>query len=370
MTKLRFYDSELNPIMQTDKMISLNITRKYRGFGTVEIHFPITFGEVTDLIDRYQCLICVTDEVTAVITGWRLGEDIALFGRTAEWLLTKRFVPPFNLSATPVGLCLYAIAQGAGDFTKTEETEDTGETREYSFSDLTSVYDLVCSALEEQDLGFRLDADPGAKRLVLRIYQGEDRGLILSHSAATAHSIICVGDRLDMSTNSGWFQREVENAGKWNAYSNSPKLTDKSSDNCFKYYEVSKAGTQFYITFQEGQYIYCDSRDGVLKVSDSVPKPGWDYAENPSVTGIVRWDGILKETVTPEEATEALAKLGEKVKAEAELRHIQYQKDYGLGDRVRLQAESGDFKKTVHKMVTGVNIFYDTDGCGSCPIME
>ena len=369
MTELRFFDGQLNPLMQTDKMISLNITKKYRGFGTVEIHFPVIRQDVIEMLDSFQCLICCTPDVTAVITGWRIGEDIAVFGRTAEWLLTKRFLMPFTLTATPIELASYGVETGAGDFADVSAPDDTGSETEYTFEGMTSVYDVVMKALEVSGEGFSLTADTSTKRFVMSIYKGQDKNLILSRSARTACEISYTCDLQERSSNSGWYLREFEEAGIWNPAANSPELYQVSEARRFTCFRITKDGTRFDKTFVADGYAFYDS-DGVIQPSDSFPSPQWDYLENPDVSGADRWDTVVDEAKTLEQAVADFEKVQEKTETAALLRHVEYGKDYNLGDRIRIQAEFGDFRKTVHKTVTGVDIFYDIDGSGCCPVME
>ncbi len=369
MTELRFFDGQLNPLMQTDKIISLNISKKFRGFGTVEIHFPVTRHDVIEMLDAYPCLICCTPQMTAVITGWRIGEDIAIFGRTAEWLLAKRYLPSFTLAATPMGLARYGVETGAGDFADVSAPDDTDSETEYAFEGMTSVYDVVMKALETTDCGFSLRADTGTKRFVMSIYKGQDKNLILSHSARTACEISYTCDLQERSSNSGWYLREFEYEGTWNPAVNSPELYQVSESRRFSCYRITKDGTRFDKTFAADGYAFYD-RDGVIQPSDTFPSPQWDYLENPDASGADRWDTVVDEAKALEQATADFEKLQVKTEAAALLRHVEYGKDYNLGDRIRIQAEFGDFRKTVHKTVTGVDIFYDTDGSGCCPVME
>ncbi len=369
MTELRFFDGQLNPLMQTDKIISLNISKKFRGFGTVEIHFSVSRNDVVEMLDTYPCIICCTSDVTAVITGWRIGEDIAIFGRTAEWLLTKRYLMPFTLTATPIELARYGVETGAGDIADVSVPDDTGQKTEYSFEGMTSVYDVVMKAVETDDWGFSLTADTSAKRFVMSIYRGQDKNLILSRSARTACEISFTCDLQEHSSNSGWYLREFEEVGQWNPAHNLPDLPGVSASRRFTCYLISKTAMKYNKNFVEGEYAYYD-RNGKIQPSESFPAPQWDYLENPDASGAGIWDTVVDEPKTLAEAAAEFEKVQDKTEAKALLRHIEYGRDYNLGDRVRIQAEFGDFRKTVHKTVTGVDIFYDTDGSGCCPVME
>lgn len=371
MNDVFFYNYGFEPLEQVSGFISLNATKKYCGFGTAEIHLPITKTEIIRILVDNPYIICIARDVQMIVTGWQLGEDIAIFGRTPEWLLTKRVVAPFSLAKkTPAEIATYAVQNAMDDFADTAGDASFGETMNYSAKEPKTVYDIVCDVLNPSELGFRMTADVKQKEFIFSVYKGKEQPLMISPSNRTAYDMKYIRDMQDTADNCGWYQRELLNKGNWSASANSPSLSSGRVENYFTYYKITTAGSRFGLVCSVGSYLYCDTADGVWKVTEDKPTAKWTYIDNSETDGAMRWESILKGVKTPDEATSELNNMKAVENCETALRHVEYGKDYTEGDIVRVQTEFGDFKCTKRKRVGAVEIFYDTDTVGTRPILQ
>ncbi len=371
MRNVFFYDFAFKPLEQVSGFISLNITKKYCGFGTAEIHFPISRTEIIRMLRDNPYIICVTNDAQMIVTGWKLGEDIAIFGRTPEWLLTKRVVAPFSCSQkTPAEIANYVVQTAVGDFADVTDVEFVGDKTDYSAKEPKTAYDIVCGVLNPAGLGFKLGADIKNKRFVFSVCKGSELLLLISASNRTACDMSYTRDMQGIVNNCGWYMREMQNMGDWSASANSPYLTSGKAENYCTYYKITTEDTRFGLSCTAGSYLYCDTTDGVWKVSEDKPTNKWVYVDNPDSNGAMRWEGILKGVKTPDEAKADFAAMKAVEKSETALRHVEYGTDYAEGDIVRIQIQFGDYRCTERKRVSAVEIFYDIDSLGTKPTLE
>ncbi|MBE7024241.1 MAG: hypothetical protein E7412_07245 [Ruminococcaceae bacterium] len=371
MTDIFFYDFDFRLVEQFEKFTSLNISKKYCGYGTVEMHFPVTEARVIELLENNSFLLGVAKDVHFVVTGWQFGEDLAVFGKTLEWLLGKRCVAPFSLSGkTGEQAAVYAIETAMSDFVSVGELSGIGEKKDFSFDKAKTVLDIVCEALGPEKLGFSLKVDKGAARLVFSVFEGKELPLVLSRSYRNACGIKYSVNLQKKVDNCGWYERKIELLGEWKASSNQPELYTGSTQNKFTAYLITEGGDRFGLQCYAGQYLYCDTIDGRWKVAEKLPDTGWDFFDGSTMTDGRRWECIIEGVKTPEEAEQEIIALGTEEELETDLRHIEYGRDYELGDTIRVCAEFGSALHIKKRRVVGVDIYYDEDICGSTPLFQ
>ena len=95
MKDIRFYDFDFNLVYIISDWISLNWELKYNGVGTFELQLPPLSG-IIQFLEEQEHLVAVQGDRQAIITGRRLEDDITIYGRTPNWLLTKRLVCPLR----------------------------------------------------------------------------------------------------------------------------------------------------------------------------------------------------------------------------------------------------------------------------------
>lgn len=379
MRDILFYDFDFNLLADFPRFISFNLTKKYCGFGTAEIHFSLAESEVITLLENNPYMFFVTENEAAVVTGWRIGEDIAVFGRTPEWLLTKRGVEAFkNTGATAETIARAAVTSAAGDFITLNDLAEAGTAMSYSIDKVRVLYDVVCEILNVQELGFKVEPDIARKSFVFSVYSGQERLCLISPSNRTAYDMTYTVENQEMVTSSGWYERKFNDMGKWDAVNNSPRIYDNQASNAYTFYEISSESydadgdfaERFGVWCQKGYYLYSDAASGKWKISAAKPDTIWLYIGNACVSGAKRWDAVLNGTKTADEAVTEIAQKKRQASSQTEVKGVEYGTDYKLGDVVRVQTEFGDFKKTEKKRVTSIDIYCDVDKSGVTPILN
>jgi hypothetical protein len=369
---IRFYDFDFNHLADFPRTISVNFEKNYCGFGTAEVHFALNETEVITLLEENPYTFFYAGKNSAIVTGYKIDKDIAVFGRTPEWLLTKRGAKAFSVAnKTPEVIVRDAITSAAGDFITLGELAGIGTAIDkYKTDKVRVLHDVVCEVLNIQKYGFSLTPDIVTKKFVFDVYFGNELPVTLSKSNRTAYDMTYVVEKQDVATRSGWYERKFEDMGDWDASTNSPGLSDKKSKNAYTYYRVSVAGKWFGITFEKGEYIYSNTPDGQWKWSAVRPENIWLYVDNSEKTGAKKWDVVLSGTKTESEAISEIDKLSQKQTTTSETKALEYGSDYNLGDIVRVQFEFDKFKKAEKKRITSVSIYYDIDGIGVKPTLS
>ncbi len=366
-----FYDFDFGCRGIFPRPVSVNIEKKYCGYGNAELHFAIDETEVIELLDSCEYLFFAADGHTAIVTGWQIGEDIAVYGRTPEWLLTKRGIKAFERSSeTAEDIARYAVGS-AEDFVALGSRAAVGSAMEFSTEGVRSIYDVVCEVLSTQKLGFEVCPDVNAGRFVFRVYEGELSLCLLSASNRTAYDMKYSVERQDAVTNSGWYERRYKDMDGWDAGTNTPQLSNNQPANAYSFYKVTSedAVSRFGLTIRKNTYLYCDNPQGTWKLCETKPDTIWLYISDTVNTGLRRWDAVLEGVKSEDEAKAEFAQRTVHQDIDCEADRYEYNVDYRLGDVVRVQLELGNFKKTESRRVTSVNVYYDVDASGVIPIL-
>ena len=382
MRDVIFYNFDFDRLADFSKFVSLNFEKKYCGYGNVELHYSLADSEIIELLEKNPYVFFVAGEDSAIVTGWKVDEDIAVFGRTPEWLLTKRGVQAFSQSgATAEVIARDAVSSAAGDFMALGALAGVGMAQSYSTDKVRVLHEVVCEVLNSQNLGFRVVPDISLRQFVFLVYQGQESLCLISPSNRTAYDMTYTVEKQDMSANSGWYEQKYTDMGGWDAYNNSPSLSNGDSSNAYKFYEITsetyyKSGEKYYpvkrfdLACPKGSYLYCDSESGAWKVTNERPNTIWVYLNNSKESGAKKWDAVLSGTKTKEEALAEISELKRQDKTEGETKSIVFGEDYRLGDIVRVQTEFGNFKKSEKKRVTSVSIYYDIGKSGVTPTLK
>ena len=373
-----FYDFDFNCLRDFARPISINFEKCYCGFGSAEVHFDIKEQDVIYLLEQNKYLFFIADGLSAIVTGWQVGEDITIYARTPEWMLTKRGVQKLSVSNSTAEVVVRTAVASVADFIALGNMANVGTVTSYSTEDVRVLYDVVCEILKSQNLGFKVEPDISQKCFVFSVYSGKESLCLISPSNRTAYDMTYTVDKQDVVTNSGWYERKYIDRGRWDASANSPQVLNGQPSNAYTFYKITSESYDsvgqrveaFGLWCRKDTYLYCDNAGGTWKISESKPDTIWVYIGGTGETGVKRWDAVLKGIKTE---TEATAEISQKIRREetsSEVKDLEYNKDYALGDIVRVQLEFGDFKKTESKRITAVNIYYDIDKIGVTPILN
>lgn len=303
------YDFEFNLILVERGIISSRWVVYYNDVGTFEAHFPIT-SELTQIVSENRYLVVKQYGLSAIVVGKELGDELVLYGRTCNWLLSKRITPKMATSVVYPGNLAKEMVEEAfsdvsnfviGDAPKGTETEFE------CAQDVTLNPVRDCLALS--NLGHELCFNDKTKNWEFNILEGKESELILSEAHRNAYSTKISSDILDLAT-------------------------------CGVYNQETDSG---YTT---------------INISGDDEK-----------TGIYRWEAkVFGETEN--EARINLEKLTHKNKISMTTDEISWKKDYELGDVVRLQIIKGAYKTTEKKRVSGVEIVTRQGEYSEQPIFE
>lgn len=321
MEDIRIYDFEFNLLHIAHDYVTSNWTVYYNDIGTWEAHFALNDDIVPVLMDNGY-LVAVQGGKSAIITGKQLGNDVAVYGRTCNWLLSRRVTKAFKTSEwsgskdaeTITRRLVQEAFSDVSNFTLGAVAGFTDIQSEFWRNTAHQTFDVVKDCLDNATGGHVVDFDVKNKKWVYRCLRGQELPLILSEANRNAQNIICDDDILDCYT-----------AG---------------------YYEFTPETT-----------------DG------STADPEWVYISGDK-TGIYKWDAVLTGSVESE-AKSDLAKRSRNTKLQADVHDLRFGVDYNLGDKVRVQKVAGSYKNTFpHRQITGVNIWYEYNNTGTQPILE
>lgn len=292
---LRLYDFEFNLLEAENNIIKAKWTIYYNGIGNFEIHIPIT-SRMVRAVTENRYMVAVYGEYSGIVVGKELADELVLYGRTCNWILSKRVSPGFGAITAHPGE--YAAELALDAFFDTENfilgacpyaEQIELESREGLLSD------IVADCLMRGGLGYEVVFDIKNKNWVLNILKGSENDLVLSEAHKNAYGTKGTFDIIDMAT-------------------------------CGVYKE--------------------NTDDGFVIKS---------VTNDPEKTGIYRWETLLSAgTKTEAEAT--LEKLCEKNEITLNVKNLKLNSDYRLGDMVRVQLIKGDYRSTQKKRIKGVEM--------------
>lgn len=322
MEDIRLYDFEFNLLHIENDIISAYWTLKYNDIGTFEAHFELG-SDIVPILLNNPYIVAVQGDKQAIITGKQTFKDCAVFGRSVNWILTRRTVPKFKYTELPLpskdaeSIARYVVSQAFSDVENFVLGGTIGFSEQDAFwrNKTNPAFDVVKDCLDTVKAGHRVFFDVINKRWVFEVINGSLLDLIVSEANRNAYNTEYAEDLQDYYTE-GWYEQEQE------------------------------------------------------EVDGARPDPVWTKIEkDSSKSGIYRWETVLSGSVESEAKAALNAKVWEK-KIQTKTRDILYGIDYRLGDIVKVQKQVGSFKATFEKQVIGVNLWYENNNVGEQPIFE
>lgn len=369
MEDIRIYDFEFNLLHIEHDFLSSNWLIKYNNIGTFEGHFSLK-SSIVPVIMENKYLIAIQGDKQAVVTGIQIENDFVIYGRTVNWLLTKRTVSKFKTEDFEEtflsNIAEYVLEQS---FIGNENYPVANMELNCSYvfdigsfwrNTRNTAYDVIHDICVRADYsGHKLKFNHKDKKWVLDLYHGKELDLIVSEANKNSSLITLSRDCLDFATD-GWYERAMVDKGEWNASSNSPQIDFINPDitKMYEYYRVSEDGTQNGIYYKSGDFILCGS-DGVFRKVMEI-NPVWERIGNSELEGIYRWEEKLTGT-TPTEAWDNLSKKNYNENISSELQKLKYGIDYQIGDMVRIQLKCGDFLYSYKKRISEIKVGYENN---------
>ena len=324
MSDIRIYDFEFKLLYVCNNYISSNWSIFFNDIGTFEAHFSID-DNVAQVLFSNDYLVAVQDGKSAIITGKQLVDDIAVYGRTPNWIFSKRITLPFEeMSGNVEELTRNIISTaydgenvvGDGKVIVWGDSVYATEVVSLSRSDSKTTFEVLRDCLMKDSAGHRLTFEPLQKRWVYTVIKGRTLPIVVSEDNLNAHDTQYTSDCLDYFSG-GWYQEEQpedENGNK--------------------------------------------------------PEPIWKRIEGDSAkTGLYRWDSLLSGKTETEAKDGLLLKTYNK-KIAVQTHNLVWGRDYELGDTVLVKIIKGKLEFAAQKQIKGVNIWEEHTNSGEQPIFE
>lgn len=306
---LIFYDFEFNPLLAETKLISSKWTLYYNGIGSFEAHMPLT-SEAVKLVSENRYVVAVQNGMAAIVVGAELRDELIVYGRSCNWLLSKRIFPESEaVSGTPPELAAGFVSEAFSDVDNfcVKEFSGGGEIEFESGQALLS--NAVADCLAKGSYGHSVEFDAKNKKWVFEVLSGKENDLIMSEANKNASDTVFSVDILNLAT-------------------------------CGRYWSEGENG-----------------RESVVLDGDT------------EKTGIYRWEAELAGSSACE-AGDSLAKMTENNEITLKARRAYFGQDYSLGDIVRVQIIKGGYRTTVKKRIKGIEIWFEQGMRTEKPIFE
>ncbi len=200
---IRFYDFEFNLVYIISDWISLNWELKYNDIGTFELQLQSLSG-IIEMLDANPYLVAVQGEKQAIITGRQYEDNITIYGRTPNWLLSKRIVMPFEMGMKVdievlIRRKLGEVFDNSDSLVLADAIGGFEVLEEFAVKSPKSMLTFITENTEALGVGHRLIFEPLKHRWLFELYRGEERSLIISEANKNADSPKYTGDILDMA---------------------------------------------------------------------------------------------------------------------------------------------------------------------------
>ena len=304
-----FYDFEFNILAVETNIIKSRWVIYYNDIGTFEAHLPIT-SEITKILSENNYVVVKQHGFSAVIVGFELKDELILYGRTCNWLFSKRILNSVSYDEDFAGEIATKLAGNAfSDVANfSVGTVAMGDKINFSKEEDTAI-NMISDCLAMSDLGHELRFNDKEKVWEFNVLEGNVNDLVLSEAHRNAYDTGVTFDILDLAT-SGRYEKKTDSG----------------------YVSTSIVGDE-------------------------------------DKTGIYRWEAKLLGS-NEQEARTDLLKHREKGEASLSVKDILYGRDYRLGDVLRIQILKGAYRKTETKRAKGVEITTKQGVYSEKPIFE
>lgn len=313
MNDLRFYTFDFQLVAVAGDAVSINWSISYNAVGTFEARFAKNSALVA-LLAPHDYLVVMQGEDSAIITGRTITDAFNLYGRTCNWLLTRRVTPTFKQrTGTPSVLAHAFVEEAFSDVAEmVAGNRCGGEEIKFWRNTYHSVEEVVADCLDRQSLGHRVRFCPDEACWRFDVYGGEERALTLSGENKNVTAVTTQDDCLDYYSG-GWFEKVDEDAP------------------------------------ESSEWIF------VEKDADK--------------TGIYRWECVLSAEDASTAKSDLALKTWERC-LRATTKTLRRGTDYHLGDVLRVQLTLGAFHRSARCRVVGTHLWQEAADCGEEPILK
>lgn len=192
---LLIYDFDFNLLLAESRVSSARMEDFYCKNGTFEVHLP-TDSKALALVLKNKFLVARLDGFSAVIIGYRLSDELVVYGRTPGWLFEKRIVGAFEKTASRTEICRELVSESCGSAVKLGATVSGDEVTEKN-EHLSKLSDCLSAVLKKENLGWRLDFNTAEKKWIFDVYAGRNGGFCFGEGYKNAYETSVSADVLD-----------------------------------------------------------------------------------------------------------------------------------------------------------------------------
>ena len=364
---VRFYDLDFNLLCIESRFKSVDWDLLFNGIGKFEMHCD-TGSSLVGIALENKYIIAVQGDRQAIITTKRFEDNkFTLFGRTLNFLLSKKVLFSFDVSDFESNNLADVVTKLVSEnFPEAEIVIDEGIDDICNFSSNTcTLYDAISKILEEKGMGHKLFYDIKNKKWIFHLLKEQKKDLLFSESLLNMYAFEKEDSILD-EAKGGYYYQKITDMGEWDAYYNSPFLT-VSPDNYGKKYTVKRSGYAMERNWTQGNVIICKNPDGTFE----------EGADEKGFYKYIGDDGdgpffftFFSNADTYEDAEKDIEKRKSTETVTAKVKNVKFNTDYFLGDIVRLSKKIGE-KVIIKKMkITGINIWQESANEGEMPVFS
>lgn len=233
--------------------------------GDSEIIF-LKAHKVLDLFLNEHALIAEYNGKQGLVTEYSIqGEHLSLKVKSLNILLSRRIIPQnvFSYYGEPQTLVAEVVRQYA-PYINISEQDESYPHKQISLRK-PSLFDVVKAALKGTNTGLKISFSPKDKTFNSSFISPKTNHVRLSAGNRNLSDIICHSG-FDKILNAGYYHLYFTDCGEWKV--NDTLLYNFDPNNFMKQYISVSHGYIGNLKIESGQYIYCDTEDGELKVSD------------------------------------------------------------------------------------------------------
>ncbi len=200
MNDIYFYDFDFNLLCIEKNCISSMWSIKYDDVGTFEAVFPVESDGIRCVLNN-DYVIAVQGANQAIVTGKIISQKGTIYGKTLNWILTKRLAPTRSLNSDGAEAVKIIIDNAFSDVEnfETEDSENIG-TVEVQVKNNISALEAVKRCLDPLGAGHCVFADVSNKKWVFKILTKSDTAIVMSEDIKNVYNVEYVDDMQNLFT--------------------------------------------------------------------------------------------------------------------------------------------------------------------------
>ena len=175
MEELFFYDFYFNFLCSIPDFISVNLTEYYNKIGMAEFHIPKETEKAYEILNTDFLIVCYKGH-SFIITTKVYEDDLTLYGRTMNFILTKRITESTTLKEASLESSVRSLVKSSFITSSLSRLNDTsfalgeaiGETSviDFSISEGEVLSKVITEMLNTQSLGHSVTFNTTEKKWI------------------------------------------------------------------------------------------------------------------------------------------------------------------------------------------------------------